>query len=486
MKVLKLIIQQLSLTTDNDQHLLNVANTCMNLLQPSLDHYPLDCSKLGAFSYEKLLIHLANQSIRLLAIETILNCFHGVHKTMIKALKSNLDRHELVEAEGLIKGMSDILWKAAIKVDSDTSGCKSVSIGSFKLRQLSIEILLLLQSQLLVGLDRAIKTDNQLLKVEGSNEKNWKVLWEFHEHIFISENLSITLSQGTISCQMFSQVLEWLIQVAKSSIKLKDMPNSKGCIERIKRIIKIHYMKCTDKNHTSHELLAVLIELSVNCWFPLQSSFTRFFKKSCSLLPLINLTSLSPLLISLLSENIEFFLTVLKSVQKLDQNINVILSKVFQYLHSLSLFYNEGIETLMERQHKETPTNVIMVVGKQRQLSVMNVLMEISLDILVHCGSNISQDESVISKCLPIVQKSCNILESCSLPVEEYYWVGVNAYNLGLIHYQMNYIELAVPLLQSACAQLSYYSQNKKDIGTNEVLDFVLELDIIFCVGKAF
>ena len=381
------------------------------------------------------------------------------------------------DGESLIKGMSDILWQTAIVLEKNTISCTSVK--PFTLRQFSIKLLLFLPSQLLSVLDRAVKSDVQLLKVEGNNDKNWQLLCEFHRSLLSNQCVLVTLNQDVIgNCQMFTQALEWLTQAIKSSIYLSNASSSIVYIEHIQKLMKSHYKKCKN-HHYPYELLSVLVDLASNCvsLSHAQSRFPQLLKKSSSLLSLCDLSHQPPPIVSLLFENIKFFITTLLNVQKSSRALDVALSKVFYHIHKLVLFYVDGVE----QQLKETHSSAAMeTLGKRRQLLMMDILMQIFMNLFMHSNESLSQNEMFISNCLSIVEKSSNILKSSSsLPPEEYHCFGANAYNLGLIYYQMNNIEQAVPLLQSSCSQLSYYCQEMEE-KMNEVMWLFLSNAIQF------
>ena len=446
-----------------------MAEICVALLQNQPN---IDDSKLGIFSFEKLLLHLANQAMKLIEIDTVKRCFNILKERLVTVHK---DKKQKQEADSLLKGVVDILWKAAMSLEGGTK-LKQRSKEALALRHSSIETLLCIPSQMSVAIERAIKTDALLIRAEGNGKKSQSTLYEFHQSLLNNSHmLDALVGYLPRECQSFTLTLDWLLLASRhdNHTSQKDV---KSYINLIDDFRLSHEQFCSVKEHSLHDLLVTLYKLRLELLSPTLSHFQDQLTLSVSIIPHVDLSSL-PQQLSPLLESIETITTMIRNVQKSNKGVCLIQSNSFRPLKSLVLFYIQCVDTLIKVQVKATPTDAIKVSGKSRQLSAMNILTDVLLELLMSNHDN-DPKANLVTECLPLLRGSCDILDSThSLPVEEYHWIGVSAYNLGLVLHQMGLPYDAVPILQIACSQLDYYCQvQKKDKTqvTQEVIHYIL------------
>ena len=448
-----------------------MADVCVTLLQ---DQPNFDDSKLGTFSFEKLLLHLANQAMKHIAIDTVKRCFNILKERLVIVHK---DKGQKQEADTLLKGVADILWKAAVSLEGETK-LKQRSKEALTLRQSSIETLLCIPSQMSVAIERAIKTDALFIRAESNGKRSQSTLHEFHQSLLNSSHmLDALVGYLPQECQSFTLTLDWLLLASRHD-NHTSRKGVKSYMDFIDDFRLSHEQFCSVKEHSLHDLLVTLYKLKLELLSPTLSHFQDQLTLSVSMIPRVDLSSLPLPQLSPLLESIETITTMIRNVQKSNKGVCLIQSNSFQPFKSLVLFYIQCVGTLIKVQVQATPTDTMKVSGKSRQLSAMNILTDVLLELLMNNHEN-NPKANLVTECLPLLHESCDILDSTHLlPVEEYHWVGVSAYNLGLVLHQMDLPHDAVPVLQIACSQLDYYckvqNKDKTQVTQEVILYYVL------------
>ena len=372
---------------------LKLAEVCVVSMK---SHFFVD-QQIAPFSFEKLLVHLANQAVHFVTMETVVLCVEVMKERLV--VNHNKDKGK--EVESLIRSISDVLWKAAIHLEK--SDHKSVTMV-IKLRQRSIEALLINSTHFPLAIERAI----------------------------------ICLKGGVA----YGDVINMLITQSVGASQ-----GHKLCII----------------------LLQISVQLSCLTTFTFPPSLATLFTQCTSTLTTVNVSSFSTSSLNIVIKAIENVATGISRLQKISRETSHVTHVMYQNLKKLLLFYNNCVDS----QLQATPTenrNRLESSAKSRQLSALNITANILMDCLMTVKDDSSHD--LIIDCLPLVQRSKVILDSCSsLPVAEYKWFGISAYNLALLLYQMEEWRHAIPLLQIACGHLCHWCHMTSDDVTDEVCD---------------
>ena len=372
---------------------LKLAEVCVVSMK---SHFFVD-QQIAPFSFEKLLVHLANQAVHFVTMETVLLCVEVMKERLV--VNHNKDKGK--EVESLMRSISDVLWKAAIHLEK--SDHKSVTMV-IKLRQRSIEALLINSTHFPLAIERAI----------------------------------ICLKGGVA----YGDVINMLITQSVGASQ-----DHKLCII----------------------LLQISVQLSCLTTFTFPPSLATLFTQCTSTLTTVNVSSFSTSSLNIVIKAIENVATGISRLQKISRETSHVTHVMYQNLKKLLLFYNNCVDS----QLQATPTenrNRLESSAKSRQLSALNITANILMDCLMTVKDDSSHD--LIIDCLPLVQRSKVILDSCSsLPVAEYKWFGISAYNLALLLYQMEEWRHAIPLLQIACGHLCHWCHMTSDDVTDEVCD---------------
>lgn len=467
LKLLKAIIQKLSSTQEPSPLLLDAAQICIDSLETSDRHCPL---QIKGYTFEKLLLNFVSLASKLSLIDTVMSCYRITYDRL-SALVIDAD------TQPLINSLADILWNAAgiiINKQSQQQEDDSLDLDTIlSLQRNSLTVLLLLSDQFQKVLKRAMCADAHLIKRCGSTAHTWSKLVSFHESLLADK----TFEKNILKCQdcpLFLSVFEWLLLLNKSHIRLGDTSRIKSFFDRIQKLTQNHYKKCTNKCRHIYDLLITLHQ----CIPSLPST-----RQLSSLLSLIDQSSLTSSHLLLLTDNIEFTIiqtkdsicmsNITNAISSITTHKREIISNIFHPLKNLFLFYDKCLESYMKND--SISSNVTLSI-KYRQLKGVNLLIETLVKLLLDAlqtDKNL-QCEGEISQCVPLIKRSGVVLDSItSVPIIEHRSLGVNAYNIGQILCQMNSLIEAGPLLQLACQQFYIYCQKSNNDTWQEMSEVI-------------
>ena len=405
--------------------------------------------KITSFSFEKLLINLVSQAPQTLVLDLVKKCY--------AIMKDRLDspiRACNGEARSLMKTMADVIWKTALQLEQSQ---KHKPEQVLDMRKLSVEGLLASGAQLQVLADRIVKSDLQFSKIASHTSSTYTQLAQFHESLL--ENTSFLACLKVGDCNGMNVATEWLMMAHRSCLKQEKASINQTVFHNASEAIISHACSCVSPSHPLLNLSLALIRTLDH--FIVSPTFPSSQLSQCTSLLIDDAVDASLTTLTVITETIEAIVSHISlSVRsaKRSSKQSCLSHSSFQGLKVLVFNFVKFIDLQLKLVSKAKLTsngNMLECSSKSRQLSLLNVLMTVLLDLLI---ANISQ-EDILEECLPLATKLEEILDSCAkISVMEHKWFGYNAYNLGLVLFQEGKaLRLAAALLKMACEHLCHW-----------------------------
>lgn len=460
LKAIKSCVEQLN-GRSQSSHILLAAMACSQ----AIGHDRVD-NMSDMLCVEKLVFHLARCALKLGNEQIATECCCLIQDRLQK-------RKEETSAEVivLLRSTSSVLWR--VSTSGEEAVNKACALG---LKRRAIEMLL---PDVKSCAEHAIKTDSAFIQAS-RGQTDLACLCNFHCELLSHLTWSSKLT-GQLSCAAMSSLHHWLLLAVRACIRSKKGGQGRDLLDKADLTRSSHRRHCR-REHRTHVFQQMLLQLVLELQStPATSSFTCLSVETLRTCAGLVDHSLEDSLQLLMTQKLmhELVMAVRDQLEKSPGNNCFFTQTNFSPLKRLLLGYIKCLDIGAACPQEAAKG----MVDRKTQLVTMTIINRILLHLLQagrvdeggsdKCESPQCQVTpapcdthhpklSLVNECVPLLCKSREVLVAGCFPAPEYRWLGITAYNMGVLVHQIGLHLQAAQVLEISCQLLVHWCRHSE------------------------